>query len=97
MSSWLERRPQSVLLVMGSVGIFRRNFTFFPWAAVTSTPSTRVCRSGGIAEGVGFDLEGSLVGGVLVFVDGVTHLPEIAAKFAFFGAFDLEAGDGNGS
>ncbi len=43
-SSWLERRPQSVELVMGSVGILRRKRTFLPWI---STPSTRVWRSGG--------------------------------------------------
>ena len=52
---------------------------------------------GGIAETVGFDLHGSLVGGVLVAVDGVTHLPEVAAEFALLLPFDLEAGDGDSS
>ena len=34
-----------------------------------------------------------LVGGVLVAVDGVAHLPEVAAKFPLLLPFDLEAGD----
>ena len=50
---------------------------------------------GGIAEAVGLDLDGSLVGGVFVAVDGVAHLPEVAAEFALLFAFDLEAGEGD--
>ena len=50
---------------------------------------------GGIAEAVGLDLHGSLVGGVLVAIDGVAHLPEVAAEFALLFAFDLETGDGD--
>ena len=47
---------------------------------------------GRVVEGVELGLEGALVGGVLVVVDGVPHLPEIAAEFLLLGAFDLEAG-----
>ena len=42
---------------------------------------------------VGLGLNGAFVGGVLVVVDGVAHLPEVAAEFALLVAFDLEAGD----
>src|SRR3954451_19822336 len=43
-SSCMERRPQSVSPIIGSVGIRRKNFNFFP---PTSTPLTKVSRSGG--------------------------------------------------
>src|SRR5580704_6331145 len=43
-SSCIERMPHSVELVMGSIGILRRNFSFLP---CTSSPLTRVPRSGG--------------------------------------------------
>src|SRR5882757_9398957 len=49
----------------------------------------------GIVEAVGLDLYGSFVGGVLVAVDGVAHLPEIPTEFALLFAFDLETGDGD--
>src|SRR6185437_257015 len=43
-SSCIERSPQSVSPVIGSVGIRRKNFNFLP---PTSTPLTSVSRSGG--------------------------------------------------
>src|ERR1700676_203722 len=43
-SSCIERRPHSVLPVIGSMGILRRKRTFLP---CTSTPFTSVSRSGG--------------------------------------------------
>ena len=43
-SSCMARRPHSLEPVMGSMGMARRNLTFLVW---TSTPSTRVSRSGG--------------------------------------------------
>src|SRR4051794_38261035 len=43
-SSCMERIPHSVFPVIGSIGIRRRNFSFFPF---TSSPSTSFCRSGG--------------------------------------------------
>src|SRR5262249_48345536 len=43
-SSCIERKPHSALPVIGSTGILRRNFSFFP---PTSTPLTSVSRSGG--------------------------------------------------
>src|SRR6185437_3634568 len=43
-SSCMERNPQSLFPVIGSIGILRRNFSFFP---PTSTPFTSVSRSGG--------------------------------------------------
>ena len=47
-SSWYERIPHSVLRVIGSVGIFRRYFSFRPVASLAAvTPSTSVSRSGG--------------------------------------------------
>src|SRR5579862_1348491 len=43
-SSCIDRNPHSVVPVMGSTGMRRRNFNFLP---CTSTPFTRVSRSGG--------------------------------------------------
>src|SRR5271170_2227741 len=50
-----------------------------------------------ITEAVCFDLHGSLVGGVLVAVDGVAHLPEVAAEFSLLLPFDLKACDWDSS
>src|SRR5215469_11516399 len=37
---------------------------------------------GRVTERVGFDLEGTLVGRVFIFVDGSAHLPEVTAQLA---------------
>src|SRR5258708_33998561 len=42
-SSCIERSPHSVLLVIGSIGMRRRNFSFLP---LTSTPATNESRPG---------------------------------------------------
>ena len=48
-----------------------------------------------VTQTVDLDLERSFVRCILVMVDGVAHLPEIAAKLTLFLAFDLEAGNRN--
>ena len=43
-----DRFPQSVLFVIGSMGILRRNFNFLPVVSLAGgTPSTSVSRVGG--------------------------------------------------
>src|SRR5580704_11979242 len=51
---------------------------------------------GRVVEAVGFGLHTTLVGGILVGIDGGAHLPEVAAEFALFGALDLKTGYRNG-
>ena len=79
--------------VMGSMGMRRRNRTFLSWTVDAVDQGLQVRR---VAEAVGLDLNGSSVGGVLVAVDGVAHLPEVAAELPLLLAFDLKPGDGEG-
>ena len=87
----MERRPHSVFPVMGSIGMRRRNFSFFP---PTSTPSTSVCKIGRISLGTDFDLEGAAIGSVFVAVDGVAHGPERTPQVAFLLALDHHSRQG---
>src|SRR5580698_10355814 len=48
---------------------------------------------GRVVEAVGLGDEGSFFGGILIVVDGVAHLPEVAAEFALLHSFDLKTGD----
>src|SRR6266702_3768059 len=51
---------------------------------------------GGVVVAVGLGNDAAFFGSVLVVVDGVPHLPEVAAEFALLGALDLEACHGDG-
>ena len=45
---------------------------------------------GRVVHAIDFSHEGTFVGGILVVIDGIAHLPEVAAKFAFLLPLNLK-------
>ena len=84
-SSCMERRPHSVLLVIGIDRNAAQEADFLAAHVHTFHQSVEVRR---IALGTHFDLECLAVGGVFVAVDGVAQLPEVMAQLALFRPHD---------
>ena len=75
------------------MNLFRTVFELFALYVDAGNEGIEIGR---VILAVHLGLEGAPVGGVLIFVDGVAHHPEVAMQFALVLALDLETCDGHG-
>ena len=85
----MERRPQSVLPVMGSTGNAAEEAELL---SPNVLPVHQGIQIGRVAEGIHLGAERVSIGCIFVPIDSVANFPERGTKLAFFLALDLNPG-----